>query len=73
MNCEDASRTLSEAQERKLELGERVSLQLHLAVCKWCRDFEGQVGFLRESMRSYARRPEGVAGDERDDHSESSE
>lgn len=73
MRCQAATRTLSDAQERTLALGERVSLQLHLAICPACRDFERQVGFLRESMRAYARRPDDSAGDGRDDHSESSE
>jgi hypothetical protein len=73
MHCEDATRTLSAAQERKLELGERVSLQLHLAICPLCRDFGQQLEFLRETMRTYARTPDNAAGVERDDQSESSE
>lgn len=72
MHCQDATRALSAAQERKLELGERVGLQLHLAICPYCRDFERQVAFLRESMRSYARRPD-ADGAERDDSNASSE
>jgi hypothetical protein len=73
MHCEDATRTLSEAQERDLELGERVSLQLHLAICPLCRDFGRQLEFMRETMRSYARTPDHSAGAERNDQSESSE
>ena len=72
MHCEDATRTMSAAQERPLALGERVALQLHLAVCGPCRRFEQQVAFLRESMRAYARRPGDPAG-ERDDQAASSE
>lgn len=73
MHCEDATRTLSAAQERELELRERVPLQLHLAVCPACRDFGRQLEFLRETMRAYARTPDTSAGKERDDQSESSE
>lgn len=73
MHCHDATRTLSDAQERTLALDERVSLRLHLAICPACRDFERQVEFLRESMRTYARRTDDTAGDERDDQSQSSE
>jgi predicted anti-sigma-YlaC factor YlaD len=72
MHCKDATRAMSEAQERRLALGERVGLQLHLAMCSRCRDFERQVAFLRESMRTYARRP-GDDADDREDHSASSE
>lgn len=68
MHCKDATRTMSAAQERKLALGERVGLRLHLAMCSKCRAFGQQVAFLRESMRTYARRP-----DDRADHSASSE
>jgi anti-sigma factor ChrR (cupin superfamily) len=73
MHCHEATRTLSAAQERKLELGERVSLQVHLAICPLCRDFDRQLKFLRETMRTYARTPDSSAGTGRDDHSESSE
>ena len=72
MHCEEATRALSAAQERPLALGERVALQLHLAICSHCRNFEQQVAFLRASMRSYARGPDAPNG-ERDDHSPSSE
>jgi hypothetical protein len=58
MNCHDATRTMSEEQERSLTLGEQVGLNVHLAVCTPCRSFRRQVEFLRESMRAYARTPE---------------
>jgi hypothetical protein len=67
MDCQDATRTLSAAQEQPLSLGERLALHLHLAICGPCRRFEQQVAFLRESMRAYARRPDGSDADERDD------
>jgi predicted anti-sigma-YlaC factor YlaD len=63
MNCHDATRTMSEEQERSLTRGEQVGLNVHLAVCPPCRSFRRQVAFLRESMRAYARHPE---DDERD-------
>ena len=72
MHCQDATRALSTALERTLTDGERNSLQLHLAVCVYCRDFGTQVEFIRESMRVYARRPDDV-GAERDDQTASSE
>jgi len=63
MNCHDATRTMSEEQERSLTLGEQVGLNVHLAACPPCRNFRRQIAFLRESMRAYARHPE---ADERD-------
>jgi predicted anti-sigma-YlaC factor YlaD len=59
MNCHDATRALSEEQERSLTPGEQVGLNVHLAVCPPCRSFRRQVAFLRESMRAYTRAPEG--------------
>lgn len=56
MKCLEVTRTLSEAQERPLAVGEQVALQLHLAVCSPCRNFRQQVTFLRESMQAYVRR-----------------
>lgn len=62
MKCLQATRTLSESQERTLALGEQVSLRVHLALCSSCRNFERQVHFLRDAVRGgYARQP-----DERD-------
>jgi Putative zinc-finger len=72
MHCHDATRAMSAAQERQLTLAERVSLQFHLALCSSCRAFEGQMVFLRDSMRTYARRPDD-AEDLRDDQNASSE
>jgi hypothetical protein len=56
MNCREATRTLSEAQERKLPLGERALLKLHLALCQSCHRYGEQLRFLRAAVRSgYAR------------------
>jgi predicted anti-sigma-YlaC factor YlaD len=66
MNCQDATRAMSLEQERALELGEQVPLQLHLALCPPCRNFRRQVAFLRESMRAYAHRPDDAQDDDRD-------
>jgi len=63
VNCHDATRTMSEEQERSLTLGEQMGLNVHLVVCPPCRSFRRQVAFLRESMRAYARDPD---GDERE-------
>lgn len=60
MNCRHATRLLSEAQERKLSLGERMRLKVHTAICTGCRNFSRQVGMLRQFSRAFAK---GVAGD----------
>ncbi|MBU0498576.1 MAG: zf-HC2 domain-containing protein [Gammaproteobacteria bacterium] len=61
LNCKEAARLVSEGMDRKLGLGERLSLGLHLALCRGCRHFRRQADFLRTACRyhpSGATRPE---------------
>lgn len=52
LSCEEATRLLSERQERVLSLGEKTSLRLHTAMCSGCREFGKQVVSLRQLIRS---------------------
>lgn len=54
-SCLKATHLLSEAQERELHLGERVSLRVHLMMCRGCRRFGDQVSVLRQLARAYAQ------------------
>jgi len=58
MSCREATRMMSEAAERRLGLGERLSLRLHLALCAGCRRFGRQVDVLRQAMRTFRERRE---------------
>jgi Putative zinc-finger len=51
ISCKEASRLMSQAQDRELSLGERASLQVHLALCRGCRAFRAQLDFLRRAVR----------------------
>jgi len=51
LNCRDASQLISKGQDRPLSLRERVALRLHLWMCRSCRLFDGQLHFLRTSLR----------------------
>jgi hypothetical protein len=42
---------MSQAQDRELSLGERASLQAHLAICRGCRAVNAQFQFLRRAVR----------------------
>ena len=53
ISCKHASHLISEMQDRKRVGFERVGLNLHLAWCHACIQFERQVRFLREAMRKY--------------------
>jgi len=56
LSCKDVTHLLSEAQDRKLTLAERMSLEMHLAICKGCANFKKQMVFLRKACRSYTDR-----------------
>jgi hypothetical protein len=53
LSCKEATRLLSQAQDRPLALGERVKLRLHLVVCTACTRFERQLAFMRTALSRY--------------------
>lgn len=58
MNCQQASRLLSDAQERQLSLKERTALKFHLLMCTGCRNFSRQMGTLRYIAHTYTKHSE---------------
>ena len=56
MHCRNATRLMSEAQERPLSVTERISLKLHLIMCSGCHNFKDQMNTLRLMTRAYAKR-----------------
>jgi hypothetical protein len=54
LNCKETTHLLSEEQDRKLTVSERLQLQMHLAFCKGCTNFRKQMQFLRNACRRYA-------------------
>lgn len=67
LSCKEATRLMSEEQDRKLSSGERVQLEIHLVLCKGCQNFREQVAFLRKACRTYLNRPDQVS-DENEKH-----
>lgn len=55
MNCQQATRLLSDEQERELSLKDRATLKFHLMMCSGCRNFGKQMGTLRDIAHHYAR------------------
>lgn len=55
LNCQQVTRLISESQEKPLSLMTRVSLKFHVMMCVGCRNFGDHMGFLRETMRDYAK------------------
>jgi Putative zinc-finger len=55
INCRQAARLISDAQERPLSLRDRIKLRLHLHWCVACTRYERQVGFLRRALNRYGK------------------
>ena len=51
MNCDQASRSLSDKQERSLPVGRRLRLWVHVMSCKICKGYEQYLGRLRAASR----------------------
>ena len=49
MKCRQATRLISDAQERQLIIG----LSLHLSICTHCRKFQRNCGTLRKLMKDF--------------------
>ncbi|MBL8450594.1 MAG: zf-HC2 domain-containing protein [Dechloromonas sp.] len=55
----------SEELDRNLSTRERMAMKLHLMMCTGCRNFRGQMDFLRQAMHRYAAG--NAASDSKDD------
>ena len=55
LNCQEITRLVSEAQDRPLTLGEKLSLRTHLFMCSGCRNYEKNITSLRLIMKSFAK------------------
>ena len=60
LNCKEVTRLLSESQDRKLAVAEKMQLEMHLALCKGCRNFKSQMAFLREACKRYVNKGGGT-------------
>lgn len=58
LSCKEVTRLLSDGQDRKLTLTERINLEMHLALCKGCSNYRKQMDFLRKACRKYVDRPQ---------------
>jgi len=56
LTCKDASRLISQRQDRALSVRERLALRMHLALCAGCVRVSEQVDFLRKALARYAGR-----------------
>ena len=63
LNCEQASRLLSEDQDVELYWWERLGLRVHLLYCGYCKRYQKQLGLLRLFFRDIFSNDE-LAGSE---------
>jgi len=54
LKCKDVTHLLSESQDRKLKLAERLKLKMHLAMCQGCTRYQQQLNFIRRACRTFA-------------------
>lgn len=54
MNCQQATRLISESQDRTLSLSEKMALKMHVMMCAGCKNFSLQIPFLSQAMKAYA-------------------
>lgn len=73
LNCREVTRLVSESQERRLSVVERMSLNLHLMMCDGCKNFSLQVPFLPRAMKAYSERRDEVIEDHGGDRPQSRE
>lgn len=62
LTCKQVTRLLSEAQDRKLGIAERLKLEMHLTICKGCSNFKAQMNFLRAACRRFPGRDDDAGG-----------
>ena len=63
LTCKEASRLISQRQDRELSVGERLALRMHLALCAGCVRVSDQVDFLRRALTRYRERGAGEDDD----------
>jgi hypothetical protein len=54
-SCREATRLQSEAMDRPLQLRQRIGLRIHLVLCRWCRRYGRQIGFLRSAAHEHEK------------------
>lgn len=52
LSCKEVTQLVSQGLDRRLSLGERLWVRLHLMICDGCTRFARQVRFIRKAVRS---------------------
>lgn len=58
MTCEEATQLMSESLDRKLPVGKRIGLRIHLFMCRLCPKFWRQLLLLKNATDLYKKEME---------------
>lgn len=53
LNCREVTALVLAGEDRRLTLGERVGMRLHLLICKACPRFVQQVTLMRRALNRW--------------------
>ena len=53
LSCKQASELMSQEQDRRLSLTERLALRLHVLICDACANYRRQMTVLRDACRRF--------------------
>ncbi|WP_439241023.1 zf-HC2 domain-containing protein [Lonepinella sp. BR2474] len=54
MNCLQATKLISDAQERELNFNEKIGVKTHVMFCPHCRKFQAQCAKMHDLMKQFA-------------------
>jgi hypothetical protein len=63
ISCHEMTRLQSQSQDRALSWSLRLKMQVHCALCLWCRRYRDQLDFIRRSLRIRDSRREENSGE----------
>ncbi|MGR9087350.1 MAG: zf-HC2 domain-containing protein [Gammaproteobacteria bacterium] len=52
-SCREITALVSQGLDKKLGLGERLAISLHVMLCSRCRNFQNQARFISKAARRY--------------------
>ena len=52
-SCRDITALVSQSLEKRLSLGERLAIGIHVTMCSRCRNFQSQTQFIRKAAHRY--------------------
>ncbi len=53
MSCKHATNLMSQEQDRRLTISERISLRLHVWICDACGNYRQQMSVLRDACKRF--------------------